>query len=251
MPVGARFRAGVWMSALEFSPGDIPGWILGLHADEITGLSDGDPVATWEDVSGEGSDLSQGVAAKKPVYKEAIQNGLPVVRFDGVDDYLYLDIADVETDFTLFITAIAGALDQAEYPGLFASADGAVNNTFQVDIGGAALGCANKYRVAGQDNGGVGRAICIDTYAVAAQLIGLKMVTSAPRAQTTWLNGTEKGTDTLDWRGRFEVYKVASNRGTSLFFKGDICQIDLYDEALSDANRQLYETGINKKWAIW
>lgn len=57
--------------------------------DTLSALSDGDPVGTWVDSSGNGRDLTQATAGKKPTYKTAIVNGLAVVRFDGVDDAMH------------------------------------------------------------------------------------------------------------------------------------------------------------------
>lgn len=74
--------------AAAFSPTDIAGLKLWLDASQITGLNDGDAVATWSDVSGNGRDFTQGTASARPIYKTAILNGKPVVRFDGVDDKL-------------------------------------------------------------------------------------------------------------------------------------------------------------------
>jgi hypothetical protein len=74
--------------AAAFSPTDIAGLKLWLDASQITGLNDGDAVATWSDVSGNGRDFTQGTASARPIYKTAILNGKPVVRFDGIDDKL-------------------------------------------------------------------------------------------------------------------------------------------------------------------
>jgi hypothetical protein len=71
-----------------FSPADIAGLQIWLKADAITGLNDGEPVATWNDSSINGRNLTQATSTKRPLYKTAVQNGLPVMRFDGVDDYL-------------------------------------------------------------------------------------------------------------------------------------------------------------------
>ena len=71
---------------VAFTPTGSPvGW---WSADEISGLEDGDPVGTWSDRSGQGNDLTQATAAKRPTYQTNEQNGLPVVRFDGTDDIL-------------------------------------------------------------------------------------------------------------------------------------------------------------------
>ena len=51
-----------------------------------SGLSDGDPVATWMDASGNGNHATQTIAASRPKYRTGVANGLPVVRFDGADD---------------------------------------------------------------------------------------------------------------------------------------------------------------------
>jgi hypothetical protein len=59
-----------------------------LKADAITGLVDGDSVITWADSSGNGRDVGQVTAASRPLYKTGIINGLPILRFDGANDYL-------------------------------------------------------------------------------------------------------------------------------------------------------------------
>lgn len=56
-----------------------------FKADAITGLSNNDPVTTWEDSSG-ANDATE--ATNKPLYLTALQNSLPGVRFDGTNDKL-------------------------------------------------------------------------------------------------------------------------------------------------------------------
>jgi hypothetical protein len=60
---------------------------LVLDSRYITGLSDGDAISTWSDRSGNANDATS-TGTVRPTYKAAIQGGQPVVRFDGVDDYL-------------------------------------------------------------------------------------------------------------------------------------------------------------------
>src|SRR5262245_95497 len=88
-----------------FSPEQLSGLKLWLKADAITGPNDGDPVTTWPDSSGNGNDATQATAAKKPTYKAGIQNGRPVIRFDGVDDILATPSVTMATAFTLFAVA--------------------------------------------------------------------------------------------------------------------------------------------------
>ena len=70
------------------TPDQVSGLVLWLDADAITGLSDGNAVATWEDQSAEGNDLAQATADYRPTYQTGELNGKPVVRFDGSNDFL-------------------------------------------------------------------------------------------------------------------------------------------------------------------
>jgi hypothetical protein len=54
----------------------------------ITGLSDGNAVSTWSDRSGNGKDATMPTGANQPTYETAEQGGQPVVKFDGVNDFL-------------------------------------------------------------------------------------------------------------------------------------------------------------------
>jgi hypothetical protein len=54
----------------------------------ITGLNDGDAMASWADLSPVGSALTQATGSLKPFYKAAGRNGKPSVLFDGVDDIM-------------------------------------------------------------------------------------------------------------------------------------------------------------------
>lgn len=50
--------------------------------------ADADPVGEWQDQGGNGNHLAQATASKRGTLKLNIQNGRPVIRFDGTDDFL-------------------------------------------------------------------------------------------------------------------------------------------------------------------
>jgi len=61
-----------------------------LRADSITGISDGNPITTWEDVSGNNNDVTQSTAGNRPTFGTNTLNGFPVVRFDDANqEFLY------------------------------------------------------------------------------------------------------------------------------------------------------------------
>lgn len=94
-------RGSAW-SGEAWKPTDVSGCVLWLDASQLTGLSDGDPVASWSDESGQSHDAAQSTADKKPEYDIA-----PTVIFSN--DYLTItDTADLEFgtgDFAIFALA--------------------------------------------------------------------------------------------------------------------------------------------------
>lgn len=74
-----------------FAPTSITGLQLWLDASQISGVTtDGSAVASWTDMSGNARHATQATSGSQPVLKTAANgiNGSPVVRFDGVDDWL-------------------------------------------------------------------------------------------------------------------------------------------------------------------
>ncbi len=83
----------VTVNSAPFVPTDITGCELWLDASQIGGLSDGDPVSTWSDGSGNGNDAVQATGGSQPTYKTGIINSLPVVRF-ATSQYMIAPGAD-------------------------------------------------------------------------------------------------------------------------------------------------------------
>lgn len=55
----------------------------------VRAMADGDPVAGWRDLSGNGNHFTQATLAKQPILKlNQSPTGKPGVQFDGTDDYL-------------------------------------------------------------------------------------------------------------------------------------------------------------------
>jgi hypothetical protein len=65
---------------------------LFLKADSLN-QADNTPVVTWSDSSGNGYDATQATAGQRPLFRSNVLNGLPVIRFDGTDDFLAREIA--------------------------------------------------------------------------------------------------------------------------------------------------------------
>lgn len=101
-------RVGRRPQYLSFQPSQISGLVLWLKAYSITGLSDGDGVATWTDASGLGRNFTQATSGNRPLYKVNIQNGKAIVRFDGSNDYLISTSINALTNKTVFAVVKSG-----------------------------------------------------------------------------------------------------------------------------------------------
>lgn len=64
--------------------------VTGANGPALLPAVDGDPIRQWTDLSGKGNHATQTTGAAKPVFKVAIVNGRPVVRFSGTDDQMAL-----------------------------------------------------------------------------------------------------------------------------------------------------------------
>lgn len=117
---GISFSYPGGFSPLIFSPA------LWLKADAGTlqtvggsaATADGDPVGQLLDQSGNGHHVSQATSTKRGTLKTGIQNGLPAIRFDGVDDFLQSAAFTLAQPWTLVIAcrwlrALAGAGEYA------------------------------------------------------------------------------------------------------------------------------------------
>ncbi|HNX90171.1 MAG TPA: PKD domain-containing protein, partial [Paludibacteraceae bacterium] len=89
-----------------FSPANIPGLNLWLKAD--TGVSlNGSQVMVWHDQSGQGRDAWQTVPDQQPVFVTDELNGMPVLRFDGINDQINgLTIPEADSSsISIFVVA--------------------------------------------------------------------------------------------------------------------------------------------------
>jgi len=94
----------------------IPGQTLCLDASSISGLSDGDPVGTWLDKSGNDNNATQTSVDSKPLYKVNQINGKPIIRFDGVNDRLSLPNLN-DTSMTVIVVGLKTSGDALIYLG--------------------------------------------------------------------------------------------------------------------------------------
>lgn len=92
------------------APSDLTGLVAWYDASQLTGLVDGAQVATFTDYGGSSRHLAQSTATKRPTYRTAVTpTGKPVVRFDGVDDLMFVNFGvTVNVGTVLFVASMGG-----------------------------------------------------------------------------------------------------------------------------------------------
>ena len=227
---------------MTFSPIDISDLLVWLRADYLS-LSDGDVVATWPDLSGNSNNAVQSTLAKRPTFKTAIHNSLPVVRF-ATDDWMKIPVLMGDTadgGMTVFVISKSsndtlGAIlstrsaEDLPFEGFTFRYS---NNTscvyFHTSIGGVGLAVTDKFNLIEITKDG------LDVNIGKNGTIGVP-VTLPSFLPTVNTDGTYIGTE---------------REGLTSLFTGDIGEIVCYDRYLTENERQQVEQYLLRKWAIY
>jgi hypothetical protein len=198
--------------------------IAHFDATELS-LNDGDPVTTWADQSDANNDLS---ANGGPTYVENVQNGLPNVRYDGVDDEHVNTSLQPAPPFAFFIVYAAPSSDS--------------NNSIIRDSGNRGLQTSPSTKWFSID----GDNLTLNISAPYSHLIVTVTVDSAGD-MATYRNGTSVATGTgMPQMNDFYVGSAAGGQ----FGECDIGELVVYDEDISATHRQGVENGLADKWGI-
>jgi hypothetical protein len=212
------------------------GMALHLDAGTLTGVSDGAALtAGWPDLSGS---VEVATSAQPPVYLADGGGGYPAVRFDGLDDYLQVDLATGNELSVFVVFAQRRATALANYRDTLLSGAG----------GGSYLSLASSRSAA-----------------TPPAMPSFNALTGNGVSVQTWMNGH----DTADVTGDFfpNRYSIASAvythvpAETALFIgaqdsngfhagQNDIRELLVYDRELTDAERLEVQAYLAEKYQI-
>lgn len=223
--------------AAAFSPTDIAGLRIWQDAAQITGLNDGDAVATWSDASGNGLDLTAPSVSARPIYKTAIFGSQPAVLFDGVDDHLQI------ASYTFSLTA--GTIFAVYRATANSYAVVRVNN----DLDGT------YWRYAGDGNGywPLFRVHRLPTYpaAMPGSGVGVYVVdVSTATQKEVWVNGVSKGTQASTFQSPDRAYMGGATGSGGPGMSGYVAEWGMYDSALSGANLTALQNYLAAKYGL-
>jgi hypothetical protein len=254
-----------------FNPSRISGLQLWLDAtkglfDATSGgnpvTTDGSTVARWEDQSGSGYHVTQSTSANRPVLKTGVQNNKNIIRFDGVDDHLFMLNAFVYSSgaSTVFcVVSQTPSSPPSANRALISERNSITSTPNNYIVIGTGMSDATRLRISMRDNLNrnisFGGSTSLQTASGTAfnssyQLLGTvdtgsNMALYINKSSSVNSNYT-RSTLTLD------TFTVGASRGssTSFFFACDLAEIIIYNSALSTSNRQLVENYLYSKWAV-
>ena len=207
------------------------------RADAITGLADGDPVASWVDSTANARTLTQSTADYRPAYKVSIQNGRPAIRFDGSNDRLTGAFAG-SLQFTVFSVQRPDTL--GAWATIYQASPMNVWATYSTDPTIVRFAfedpARNYYYVAHAASTSVPELWTL-RYDQSWWRLWVKGGALVPLAETD----SPAGGTTL-------FIGVAGSY--SYYFDGDIFELAFFAEALSDRDRQRVERYLARKWGL-
>ena len=249
------------LASMTFSPSDISGLGLWLDAGTITGLSDGDAISTWNDLSGAGRNAT-GSGSARPTYETNELNGKPVVRGDGVDDYMSFAAGSLLQNVagaTLFAVLRWRSSPASSKNAVVVSTSVASNFARAALLGGTAGSgkwSAGGRRLDANSYVGVGSSTSINTASCAIQEAVFDYANSN---LYQYINGTLDGSttsfqtdgNTSDAASLLGTLFASYDGGSGAGFAGiDVAEILIWPSALSSGNRALVRAYLAAKYAI-
>ena len=239
-----RFFVGSSLAHQQVAPSDgftPPGSpILWLDATQIEGLSDTDPVALWEDQSGQGNDAVQTTEGNKPAYvaANADLNNLPSIRFtrSTLDNLDLTGMTDGASDYTFTFVLSPGTIISNQVEAILDIQTGRL----ALEIGTGSTGIRyfdTSYR--GTTNIVTGAQII--TYSLEATASG-----------TTYKNENvlESSLSYATQRSLGGTILLGGHYTNQSNYDGDIAEVIVYNSILSGGDFTTLIAGLKTKWGI-
>jgi len=232
-------------SEVKATPFNLAAW---FKADAINGLTNGSPIPTWVDYSGNGFNATQSNASQQPTYVTNAINGLPVVRFNSAASSYLSFTRPVQDDFTITF--------------VFQSKQGSGTSTWYYNgaglVNGEVAGVINDFGTSLNANG----QICAGTgspdtpiYSGNGYNDGKPHIVTFERTETNGLIAlyadsalvatATGGTESLTAPSVLTLGCIQTLIG---FLSGDLAEVRIYNSVLQPSDRQLLETALRVKY---
>jgi hypothetical protein len=239
-----NFSPAIWLDASDGST--MYQERTGVSATTLV-ASDGDPIGTWRDKSGNARHVTASSDAKRPTYKVATHNGRSSIYFDGVNDNFIItsSILSGMSGYSIFMVR------QWEVPGVTGVIFAGSNNTFEyvAVLAGSVTG-RRSYISAG--NYGSTATLSLSSSVVSLIYDGTKSNNATRLVRRT--NGAQ---DALSFAGTIPATSeahtsitIGSLTDSANWFKGYILEIVVLSSTATADKISQMERYLAAKWGI-
>ncbi len=228
-----------------FVPTDIAGCQLWLKADAGITKDGSNYVSKWADQSGNGNDAVQAVGSAQPLWVDGILNSKPVISFDGIGDFLDFPSGMLYNLSAISFFIVIKPVGINSNKGYFAPSLSYNTGISLYSYPSWTLNI-NGYRIFSSPP----NAIILESAWTLSNFLYSTSSTSG------YINGGTIAPFDAAFKGNLElngVYALGRYAGGigSYYGQMEVSEVIIYNSAISDANRQLVETYLNSKYALW
>jgi hypothetical protein len=206
-------------------------------------------IVTWYDQGGGGHNATQATAAAQPLYVASGQNGRPVVRGDGTNDFLGNPAMSWSGDQPLSVLSVSYENAAGISPG--------TNPVWGVgDRGGSDNRSAASFCYETTTSDAIrlfGGNVVFPNSAIQNWYLHTHQYAGSGVAFEAWRNGanltpTSSSPGALDLNNGIAIFYVF---GTSPHLNGDVAELVVANAAWPTANREAAETAANNYWGVY
>lgn len=248
-------------SVTPTAPNNISGLDIWYDANDISTLfqdnagstpvtANNDAVGMLKDKSGNARHVTQATGTKKPLYKTGIQNGLPALQFDATDDFMSGTAFNPSTDFTLFLVFGTLAAKQG-FTGPFACVGAA--NGFKVVTNSSTSVYFRRialYTSGAEEANSYGNTAAGINLPFSPQLFTWRRVSATPPTLRQNMADVPIVSQSNSF-GTLSLLQLNIYTGSTVAFGMNLCEVLLYNRALSTYDINRIELYINQKWRIY
>ena len=230
--------AGSAYSALPVTDG----LVMDLDADSISGVSDGEGISTWSDLSSAGNDATQATADKQPTYDASNEDfaGHATVHFDGSNDWMELPSTTINVgSFTMFAVGKYDNLGSNQY--IVAGQDGGGNDRIRFQLETKITDTPPQFLWRAGSSGWTSIITLADTDV---------HVFGETSAVEGFLDGASIAISSNSSTENPTAFNIGSyNRGEKDFFAGDLAELIIYDRVLTPEEITSVSEYLDIKWS--
>jgi len=208
-------------------------------------------VARWDDKSGAARHATQTASDARPIRRDARQNGLTALAYDGTDDYMALSALSLFRDIGhAAISVVSKVADKSQF--IFGAETGTAGST---RIGLSTSTAPNDRRtiLARRVDGTTASSVSSTNVTAGAFTIQIGVFGYADGVIAHHENGVAVGTASISSGKTTDTDSAAisvGKLGTSFFANGDVSELVVTLTAMSTATRRKLEGYLSHKWGL-